>query len=97
MTAVLRSGQRRRTPRMDIMWRPNEVGHPRLGLIVPRHGDAGVRRNRVRRRLREIVRREVLRRITAVDLVVRARPPAYRSTYAELARDLEQWAHSLAS
>lgn len=49
-------------------------------------------RNRLRRRLREIVRRRwlpgALEEGRDLDVVIRARPEAYRSDFDELGRDL---------
>jgi ribonuclease P protein component len=90
----MRLGRHRRTPRLDISWRENGLGHPRLGVIVPRHGHTVVARNRLRRRLRELARRRVLPGLQPLDLVVRSRPPAYRSGVHELAADLERWVRS---
>lgn len=45
-------------------------------------------RNRLRRRVREIVRRELLRILPAVDLVVRTKPAAYEARFAELRAEL---------
>lgn len=84
-------GARRRTRRLDIYWRPNELGHPRLGVIAPRHGRSAVARNRLRRRLREHLRRRVLPRLPPLDLVVRARFAAYAASLAELTADLDTW------
>lgn len=93
--AAQRRGSRFGTPRLDIMWRPNDLGHPRLGLIVPRHGQTVVARNRLRRRLREAARRRILPPLPPLDLVIRARPSAYRSTIRHFHTDLERWARSL--
>lgn len=90
----MRAGRRSRTSTVDVYWSPNEAGHPRIGLVVPRHGRSAVARNRVRRRLREILRRLVVGRLPAVDLVVRARAEAYECSYRELASDLERWSLS---
>ena len=95
LSAVQRDGRRRRTPRLDISWRGNAAGHPRFGIVVPRYGQSAVARNRLRRRLREIMRRRVLSTAGAVDVVVRPRAVAYRSTFGELTLDLESWLHSL--
>jgi len=43
---------------LDFIWMDNEVGHPRLGLVVPRYQQTAVARNRLRRRLKELWRRE---------------------------------------
>ncbi len=84
-------GARRRSGRLDIYWRPNDLGHPRLGVIAPRHGRTAVARNRLRRRLREHLRRRILPMLPSLDLVVRARFAAYAATPAELAADLDTW------
>jgi ribonuclease P protein component len=59
--------------------------HPRVGVVVPKHGRNIVERNRTKRRLRELVRLRLLPVIGRVDLLVRAKPEAYRSTFDELA------------
>lgn len=41
------------------------------------------------------MRRRVLSSAGSVDIVVRPRAGAYRSTFNELAVDLESWLHSL--
>ncbi len=92
---MLRTGAARRTQRLDVRWRVNTLGHPRLGLMVPRYGNTIVARNRLRRRLRDIARRRVLPGLRSVDVVIRSRLPAYRSTFQTLTTDLEQWARSL--
>lgn len=86
-----RHGARRRTPRLDISWKPNTFGHPRLGLIVPRYGRSAVARNRIRRRLREHARRTLLPYIPPVDLVIRCRADAYDAPRSALYSDLDQW------
>jgi ribonuclease P protein component len=88
---VSRHGARRRTPRLDISWTPNALGHPRLGLIVPRYGRTAVARNRLRRRLREHARRALLPCIPPLDLVIRCRPDAYGGARGALYADLDQW------
>jgi len=62
-----------------------------VGIIVPRHKQSAVARNRVKRRLRESVRREFLPALTALppmNVVVRATPEAYDADRATLAADL---------
>jgi len=71
-----------------LAWRHNASGHARLGLIVPRHQSSAVARNRLRRRLREILRREVLRNLPAIDLVIRAKRSAYTASFADLRAEL---------
>ncbi len=73
---------------LEIAWRLNRAGHPRLGIVVPRFHYTAVARNRLRRRLREILRRDALATLPAVDLVVRARRAAYAAPFAVLRAEL---------
>lgn len=62
---------------------PNDLGHPRWGFAVgKRLAKQSVRRNRLRRRLRECAR---LLAVTAgADVVVTAKAPAMSASAAEL-------------
>ena len=52
---------------------------------MPRHAQNAVRRNRLRRRIREIARRLVLPALDApIDVGVRARASAYAETFETL-------------
>ena len=62
--------------------------HPRLGFIVPRHKHTAVERNRLKRRLRELARTQLLPSLPAVDIVVRARPSAYALPFEALAAEM---------
>lgn len=66
----------------------NTAGHPRMGLIVPKFQSTAVARNRLRRRLSEIWRREIQGRQGPRDLIVRARREAYGATFAELRQEI---------
>jgi ribonuclease P protein component len=93
--AVFRRGKRSRTSHLDVFDSASPVAHPRAGVIVPRYRQTVVARNRVKRRLREVLRREVLPRLEAaglfIDVLVRARREAYGAPFAELRQELEQW------
>ncbi len=56
----------------------------RAGFVTPKHIGTAVARNRVRRRLRDIVRTAQPRLRTGLWLVVVARPYAARATHAQL-------------
>ena len=62
-----------------------------MGLIVPRFQETAVARNRLRRRLREVWRREVLPAQPAWDVVIRARRESYAAPYATLRSELLAW------
>jgi ribonuclease P protein component len=85
---VLREGKRIRAESLDLRIVASLLHHPRIGFIVPKHGRSIVERNQLKRRLREIVRQNILQRIPPVDMIVRARPEAYSATFASLEREL---------
>ncbi|HYK82386.1 MAG TPA: ribonuclease P protein component [Gemmatimonadales bacterium] len=88
VTACWDHGRRVRASHLDLAWYPNRAGHPRTAIIVPRYQFTAVARNRLRRRLREILRRSALRALPAVDLVVRAKRTAYAVPAAVLRAQL---------
>jgi ribonuclease P protein component len=65
--------------------------HSRLGLIVPKLGRRIVDRNLLKRRLREIGRRQLLPNLDgrgkALDVLIRARGRAYGADFETLARE----------
>lgn len=77
------------------------VSRSRLGLVVPKHRQKIVRRNLVKRRLREIGRTEVLPRLAQagrnLDLLVRARPEAYGAPFEALRDELVALTEELCS
>lgn len=78
---------------MEVFLAASPASFCRFGLIVPKHGRRIVDRNRLKRRLREIGRRRILPKLAGrggpTDVLVRARREAYRATFDELARDVE--------
>jgi ribonuclease P protein component len=96
LTSCWEAGSRRRTRHLDLVWRHNTAGHARLGLIVPLHQSSAVARNRLRRRLREILRRDLLRLLPAIDLVIRAKRSAYTASFAVLRAELTDVVETLA-
>lgn len=51
---------------------------------MPRYGNTAVDRNRLKRRLREIVRQEVFPDERGLDIIIKTAPSAYSLTFAEL-------------
>ncbi len=92
--ALLRRGERRRTKNLDVFYAASPASRSRFGTIVPKHGKKVVDRNLVKRRLREIARRELLPKLDAVsadiDVLVRARRSAYDAGFEDLRRELAE-------
>lgn len=74
-----------------MIWMDNQSGQPRMGLIVPRFQSSAVARNRLRRRLREIWRRDIQPRQPRWDLVIKARREAYGASFDDLRSQLVAW------
>lgn len=89
---LLRRGKRRRMSELDVFVAASATSCARFGVIVPKHGHAIVDRNRLRRRLREIGRLEVLPRLDThprdLDFLVRARREAYHVSFQQLRNQL---------
>ena len=71
---------------------PDRAAPPRAAVVVPRYGRTAVERNRLRRRLRELVRLHLLEtpELRGGALVVRARAGAYGLGFADLRAELLQ-------
>jgi len=98
---LFQRGKRRKTRHLDAFVSPSPAAFPRLGVVVPKHKHTIVERNLVRRRLREIGRTVLLPTLrnsgAALDVMVRARPDAYRATYAQLRDELTTLVEELCS
>jgi ribonuclease P protein component len=82
---------------------PGQAAESRVGVTVSRNVKGSVDRNRVRRRLREVARDQLLGPDSPLqgvgiryDVVLIARPAALDVPFAELKRDVEQAALRLA-
>jgi len=77
---------------VDVIVAASPVSHPRLGVVVPKYRNSGVERNLVKRRVREIGRKDILPRLREagrdLDILVRARPEAYGAPFAALREEL---------
>ncbi len=92
---LFQRGKRSKTSHLDVFTSVSPVAHPRIGVVVPRYKHRAVDRNRLKRRLREILRVQVLPRLVdaglALDVLVRARREAYGARFAELEAQLVKW------
>jgi ribonuclease P protein component len=99
--AIYRRGKRRRTGHLDVFVTESPALRPRLALVVPKHGRKIVERNRLKRRLRECARLELMPRCfergAAIDVLIRARPEAYEAGYKQLKHEISELAEQLCS
>lgn len=99
--AILKRGKRSGTALMDVFHSASPASHPRVGVVVPRYRHNIVERNRVKRRIREALRTEVLPRLDAcgatIDVLVRARTGAYGAPFRALRDELIDWTENRCS
>lgn len=97
--AIVAGGRRAEGPnlRVHASIDPERNVPARATVVVPRFGRTAVERNRLKRRLREIARIEMLDapELRGAAFVVRARRGAYGRTFAELRRELLRILHDL--
>ena len=74
---------------------PNTLGKPRLGLSVSKKVGSAVKRNKVRRRLKEVFRSSMERLSGDLDFVISARPAAAEATFEELNEEFLRSLHRL--
>lgn len=77
-----------RAAHLELRVAASPLSCARVGFIVPKHGHDGVDRNRLKRRLRELVRTMVLHELGNVDLVIRTLPVAYAQSWQSLGQDI---------
>ena len=88
--AIGRRGTARSTPLLVLRWLRTERDDTRIGLSTPRTLGGAVQRNRVRRRLRALLRERLGTRIgPGWDLLLIARPAASEASQADLASALD--------
>lgn len=79
---VRRSGRRIQTSALTVWIAPGSTLQPRVAIVVGLHRHSAVARNRLKRRLRHIMRTEILPRATEpYDAVVAAKPSGYLATF----------------
>jgi ribonuclease P protein component len=88
-------GKRSRTAHLDVFDSASPLAFSRAGVVVPKHRHGVVERNRLKRRLRDLLRRVVLPGLetggVVADVLVRARPESYEASYETLRIELSGW------
>jgi len=85
---VYREGRRRTSREFTIFLRPNGLEISRFGWSVKKALGNAVRRNRIRRRLREILRLHRQEIATGWDIVIHPRTTAATAEFSPLAAEL---------
>jgi len=88
-TAVQSGGRRAPGKYLTLLGRPNSLGRDRLGIIASKRVGGAVERNRAKRRVRELFRRDDTRPAGAaeLDLVVIVRSDLVDAPFESVAAD----------
>lgn len=86
--AVYREARRRTSREFTIFLRPNGLDNSRFGWSIKKALGNAVRRNRIRRRLREILRLHRREIASGWDIVIHPRSSAATAKFSALAEEL---------
>ncbi len=86
--AVYRAGKRRSSFHFTVFFRANDLPQSRFGFSIKKALGSAVVRNRIRRRLREIVRCHRLEMPAGWDIVIHPKNSVARAEFAALTADL---------
>jgi len=95
LQSIAREGKRLRTTLLDVRVVLTSRHESRIGFVVPKHGHSAVRRNALKRTLRELARRVLLLRLrdtgtgSSMDIVMRTLPAAYSASFAALRTEFD--------
>lgn len=82
---IQKKGARSQGRFLTLIALPNATGNPRLGVTASRRLGGAVRRNRAKRLIREVFRRN--KPASGVDLVVIPKPELFEASLAALTED----------
>ena len=85
---VYQNGKRQFSGHMTVFSLRRDAGAPRVGFTVGRVLGGAVVRNRIKRRLREAVRRNLHALATPVDLVINPKKSVLTLDFAELEQEI---------
>jgi len=86
--AVYRAGKRRSSSYFTVFLRANELPQSRFGVSIKKALGGAVERNRIRRRLREIVRCHRKEMLAGWDIVIHPKSAVANVPFGELTADL---------
>ncbi len=93
--AVYRAGKRRSGSHFTVFLRANQLPQSRFGFSIKKALGGAVVRNRIRRRIREIVRCHRLEIPAGWDIVIHPKSAVVRAPFATLTAELLQLLRSV--
>lgn len=86
--SVYRAGKRRSSPHFTVFFRANALSQSRFGFSIKKALGGAVVRNRIRRRVREIVRRHRMEIPAGIDVVIHPKSTVSKAPFAALEQEL---------
>jgi ribonuclease P protein component len=80
---------------LDVRRLDSAAGRVRVAIVVPKYSYTAVRRNKLKRQLRELARQTLLPRPVSCDVLLRARREAYAASFDVLRGDVDDVATRL--
>jgi ribonuclease P protein component len=90
LARLAESGRTRTHPLLVVHFVPNALDHDRFAISTSRRLGGAVQRNRVRRRVREVLRRRPEVAGDGWDILIVARPASLEAPFDELRSALER-------
>ena len=87
---VRRFGKFYASPLMVLAFLRNELDHSRFGFVVSKRVGQAVKRNKIKRQMREATRLHIPRIKSGFDIVFIARQPISQACYTEIEHTLER-------
>ena len=87
---VRQIGKSYASPILVLAFLRNELDHNRFGFVVSKRLGKAVRRNKIKRQMREIVRLEMSHIRPGFDLVFIARVPSSKASYQEIMQSISK-------
>jgi len=87
---VRQVGKSYASPIMVLAFLRNELDHSRFGFVVSKRLGKAVKRNKIKRRMREAVRLEMSHIKPGFDVVFIARVPSSQATYLEISQSIHK-------
>ncbi len=88
MVAIKGVGKRLTTEHLSARVASSLLPYCRAGVVVGKHGHSVVERNKLRRRLRELIRLHVIPDFAGIDLVLYAGSSTYSLGFEKLAGEI---------
>ena len=85
---VRQNGKFYASPLMVLAFLRNELNHSRFGFVVSKRLGNAVKRNKIKRRMREATRLQLPHIEPGFDLVIIARQPIREASYQEIEQSL---------